>query len=79
MKRFLQQPSSNNKRPAEFDLNRDDKVSITHKRAMDTANRRIFGNQSFRAQQEVIIEAVLMNQDVFVVMPTGGGKVYWSK
>ena len=42
--------------------------------AMEAANRRIFGNSSFRVRQEAIIEAVLSNSDVFVIMPTGGGK-----
>lgn len=42
--------------------------------AMEAANRRIFGNNAFRVRQEAIIDAVLSNRDVFVVMPTGGGK-----
>lgn len=33
-----------------------------------------FGFQAFRFQQEAIINAVLDNRDVFVLMPTGGGK-----
>lgn len=45
-----------------------------HADAMDAANRRVFGNASFRVRQEAIIEAVLSNKDVFVIMPTGGGK-----
>ena len=39
------------------------------------ANERIFGNKDFRTIQEQVIETVLANiDDVFVVMPTGGGK-----
>jgi superfamily II DNA helicase RecQ len=38
-------------------------------------NARVFGNSSFRPQQREIIEAVLKGEeDVFVIMPTGGGK-----
>ena len=38
------------------------------------ANREIFGHDGFRGQQESIIQATLCQRDVFVVMPTGGGK-----
>ncbi len=34
----------------------------------------VFGFQSFRPNQEFIIQSVLDRQDVFAVMPTGGGK-----
>jgi len=34
----------------------------------------IFGFRSFRPHQEEIVRAILDNQDVFAVMPTGGGK-----
>ncbi|KAI5187864.1 bloom syndrome protein [Nematocida homosporus] len=36
--------------------------------------QRVFGLSSFRQNQESIIEAVLADKDVFVLMPTGGGK-----
>ena len=35
---------------------------------------RIFGYSSFRSGQEKLIDAVLSGQDVFGIMPTGGGK-----
>ena len=38
------------------------------------ANRLIFGNPQFRPRQKDIISMALRNQDVFVLMPTGGGK-----
>ncbi len=36
--------------------------------------RTIFGFESFRPNQETIVSAILNEQDVFAVMPTGGGK-----
>lgn len=41
---------------------------------LDFANREVFGNVSFRSNQKDIISAVMRGEDVFVVMPTGGGK-----
>ncbi|HEY9827650.1 MAG TPA: DEAD/DEAH box helicase, partial [Stenomitos sp.] len=34
----------------------------------------VFGFDSFRAPQQQVIEQVLAGDDVFLVMPTGGGK-----
>lgn len=36
--------------------------------------RTVFGFESFRPNQETIVSAILNRQDVFAVMPTGGGK-----
>ena len=36
--------------------------------------KEVFGLQKFRGNQEEIIKACLNNDDVFVLMPTGGGK-----
>jgi ATP-dependent DNA helicase RecQ len=36
--------------------------------------RTVFGFESFRPNQEDIVRAILAKQDVFAVMPTGGGK-----
>jgi hypothetical protein len=37
-------------------------------------NRRVFGHRSFRPGQQGIIEQAVGGKDVFVLMPTGGGK-----
>ncbi|CEM02723.1 unnamed protein product [Vitrella brassicaformis CCMP3155] len=37
-------------------------------------NREVFGNATFRPKQREVINAVLSGRDVFVRMPTGGGK-----
>jgi superfamily II DNA helicase RecQ len=42
--------------------------------AMEDENRNLFGNQSFRLHQQAVINATMAKRDVFVLMPTGGGK-----
>ena len=42
--------------------------------SLETALKHHFGYDQFRLGQRQVIEAVLKNQDVLVVMPTGGGK-----
>mmetsp|Transcript_44826 Transcript_44826/g.50265 ORF Transcript_44826/g.50265 Transcript_44826/m.50265 type:complete len:681 (+) Transcript_44826:37-2079(+) len=37
-------------------------------------NQRIFGHRSFRPGQKIVIEKAIQGRDVFVLMPTGGGK-----
>ena len=37
-------------------------------------NRRIFGHPGFRPGQKQVIENAMQGRDVFVLMPTGGGK-----
>jgi superfamily II DNA helicase RecQ len=40
----------------------------------ESTNLQIFGHRTFRAHQKYIIAAALAGRDVFVLMPTGGGK-----
>ncbi|OMJ76300.1 hypothetical protein SteCoe_24357 [Stentor coeruleus] len=41
---------------------------------INAINKELFGNSEFRPYQREIINAVLSQKDVFVIMPTGGGK-----
>ena len=43
-------------------------------KTLNEANLKIFGNDQFRSKQLEVIKAVMQDQDVFVIMPTGGGK-----
>ncbi len=49
-------------------------MSITATNNLQETLHKIFGFTSFRANQEAIITAILAGEDVFAVMPTGGGK-----
>ncbi|GAB2229187.1 hypothetical protein Droror1_Dr00023323 [Drosera rotundifolia] len=41
---------------------------------LEANNKRVFGNHSFRLNQREVINATMSGYDVFVLMPTGGGK-----
>ena len=41
---------------------------------IDAANKKVFSNDNFRPNQKEIINACLSGRDIFVCMPTGGGK-----
>lgn len=46
----------------------------THTKDLSSYLKKYFGYDQFKGQQEEIIKTLLNNQDVFVLMPTGGGK-----
>ncbi|XP_078433768.1 DNA helicase (RECQl4A) [Wolffia australiana] len=49
-------------------------VDFSWTRKLEANNRKVFGNHSFRPNQREIINATMSGYDVFVLMPTGGGK-----
>ena len=46
----------------------------THSNLLQTKLKEIFGFDSFKGDQEAIIQSLLDGNDTFVIMPTGGGK-----
>eukprot|EP01038_Epipyxis_sp_PR26KG_P007204 gene7204-9832_t len=54
------------------DIQKQKDLSID--RTLHEANRVIFNNESFRSKQLEIIKNIVSDKDVFVIMPTGGGK-----
>ena len=47
---------------------------MTAKKNLTEALKRYFGFDTFKGDQEAIIENLLAGNDTFVLMPTGGGK-----
>src|ERR1051325_6375687 len=47
---------------------------LTAERSLQECLKKFFGFDSFKGQQEAIINSVLEGNDTFVIMPTGGGK-----
>jgi superfamily II DNA helicase RecQ len=41
---------------------------------LDYANAYVFGNAAFRDKQREVIQSAMQGRNVFVLMPTGGGK-----
>lgn len=49
-------------------------VTITAQTSIQEALKEFFGFDSFKGNQDEIIQSVLSGKDTFVIMPTGGGK-----
>jgi len=50
------------------------KMGIENKKSLKSVLKDFFGFDRFKGNQEAIIKNVLAGNDVFVIMPTGGGK-----
>ena len=55
-------------------MSRPKKVNLASNDRLSQANSLIFGHANFRPQQREIVSDVLSDRDVFVLLPTGGGK-----
>ncbi|XP_041012179.1 ATP-dependent DNA helicase Q-like 4A [Juglans microcarpa x Juglans regia] len=49
-------------------------VNFPWTKKLEANNKKVFGNHSFRPNQREVINATMSGYDVFVLMPTGGGK-----
>lgn len=52
------------------------KFDSTNLADLSTQLQQQFGFDGFKGPQEEIIQTLLSGRDAFVIMPTGGGKVY---
>ncbi|CAI9287158.1 unnamed protein product [Lactuca saligna] len=50
------------------------KKDFSWTKKLEANNKKVFGNHSFRPNQREVINATMSGNDVFVLMPTGGGK-----
>lgn len=50
------------------------KLDFPWTKKLEDNNKKVFGNHFFRPNQREIINATMSGNDVFVLMPTGGGK-----
>ncbi|PKA62531.1 ATP-dependent DNA helicase Q-like 4B [Apostasia shenzhenica] len=50
------------------------RVDFPWTKKLEANNRKVFGNHFFRPNQREVINATMSGYDVFVLMPTGGGK-----
>jgi len=49
-------------------------TGITGKASLKQLLKKVFGFTKFKGEQEEVIESLMADKDVFVIMPTGGGK-----
>jgi RecQ family ATP-dependent DNA helicase len=82
IKEFRNNPSSFNNDDSEIDITQNyDSAALEEWQKkfewdtiVETINLRVFGYKTFRPNQREIINANLSQRDIFVCMPTGGGK-----